>query len=1093
MALIQLSEYFDFPEFSSAVKGMEDANKSFATTTIEVYKRIKTSFDDYTKDLKDYVTLLQNFNVNQKNAAGSLAATADAIEGLKKKQQDQKKIMEDVLATNNLLEKSVNDLRTTQKALVAEYNSLGNTEQKDIARKKEIAATVGQLTGAINTQATALKTAKKVVDAAEGSYNKMRDDLKQVSLALKALPNAFDPVSGKLNKQNKEAVELNAKYLQLTTSLKSADKGMGDFFRNVGNYEGAIGKLTEGVGHFAGGLLLAVGIIPGLFGLVKFLEDSVKLFNEEQVAITQFQNILHNIGREDAFDTLREKAHALSEEFKTFKDADIIGVFQQLIQYGKLTENQITDILPVIINFATITGQSLPDATNTLLKSLEGNNRGLKQFGINIRDAKNTTEAFNLVMTELKPRVEGAAKAFGDTTAGQIKKTEVQIDELKEKIGQELQPAIKTFYQTISDGLKGIPQIFATFKGAIDSVLLTISTGVKQVYILTTQGVSGLVAFNATLNAQAADRKKAQEDDLFRQDALTNAQNFANDARTKSLKEQQSILKQQTTILDADKAKALEINRASEKDPRINNTKEYIQANRNLIQSLLIVQKLQDNVTAAKDTRVLGLGDPNAPFSATKPKEDHSAEIEAAKQLKALHDYENARIQINADALARIGNDETLSANVRAFALQKLLDLQIELIHKKANDEIQENKLTSNEVLAVREKEKAEIIKLQQDETDKVAAIVKKDSENRIKAQTDVLNAKSASIKAELKIETDANEKSTADFLANEEKKKKIIEDTFNELSKSLNAIAQVVGNSEADVFYSLSEIIKASVDDGKVSLEQYAALAISVGNAVTDKLNAADEQRISNLEKNKERELTLAGNNAAAQAAINERYAHEEAKIKRKEAVNNKINALFQIAINTAVAASKTLGETGIFGIPLLPLIIGLGLAEAALVLAQPLPAFEKGTDYAKEGPALVDEKGTELIVDRHGNLKEIGGAGPRITHLDEGDKVFTATKTKEILRQMEEGKIMREMQLTHTLSHKIREGRQAEAIYTMAAALRSSGLNNGHMEHAFKEAVKDIPIHQMFIDEKGQYARLKKRNDTTTFLNTYNFGHKK
>lgn len=1195
MALIEYSQYFDFDGLKNAIKEAETANKEFGATVDTVNKRIKQSYDDITKELKDYVSVLSNFNVNQKNAAQTIVSTGAEVDKLISKQEAQKKIIQDTIAANDLLEKSISDLKITQSALIKEYESLGNTETKDIARKKEIEALTGRLTSAITAQTTVLKTAKVVVDAADGSYNRMQQELKQVGISLKSLPNAFDATTGKLNTQNKEAVTLNAKYLQLTTSLKTADAGFGQFFRNVGNYEGALGHLTEGIGHFASGLLLAVGIIPGLYGLVTFLEDSVKLFNEEQVSVAQLTNILTNIGRIDALDRLRAKAHALSQEFKTFEDVDIINVFQQLIQYGKLTEGQIDQLLPVIINFSTITGQSLEAATNTILKSLEGNNRGLKQFGINIRDAKNTTEAFGLVMNELAPRVEGAAKAFGETTAGQIKKTEVQIDELKEKIGGELQPAIKAFYEFISGTLQGVPELFHDIGAVVSASGKSIGVELERIFVLLRGGPSALHTFNDALHDQFEKNIDAQKRQEIEQFALTNAQALG----TRTLKEQVLAYQNLESRWQASKEKVIELSKAQKLD-----TDEGRQALLMLHQqkvSLTELNKVISDTAAAKKGGILGLGDPNDPFSpqsANRALQLFKQEIDREEALsKAQFEEEVAQAQKLLDEkkiteadfqltkfnaavqnavrisaientvnsvgykadLAKIKEANNLklqSENEFIRAREKLTDddrkldfeLQQQAIENEANlkiaslnkekDSILNNKKNTDfyrhalevqyldtidkltidslnkradlELDTIKKNallQQAEILKINIEARHKQFSTVTEPQDFSalgIKFLEDNLNAKKAINQASLKDELDTLEKEKKIYeiygqditeidLKIAEKKKQIQDDALSYFLQSTQALSQIAGSSAADFINTLTQSLQDLINkaDPSKMLEDWAATAIAAGNLVTDSLARAGETRIANLEKEKEHELSLAGNNASAQQAINERYAKEEAKIKRKVAVENKINALFEIAINTAVGVSKATGSVA--GIPLIPLIIALGAAEAALVLAQPIPQFRTGTKNAPEGSAIVDEGGPELIIDRHGNLKEIGGSQPRITYLEQGDKVFTATKTKEILRQIEEGKIMREINLNATLSNKIREGRQAEAVNIMAAALRQSGLNNGHMADAFKDAVKDIPIFQTFFDERGIHERMITREGITTYRNKMNFGHKK
>lgn len=56
------------------------------------------------------------------------------------------------------------------------------------------------------------------------------------------------------------------------------------------------------------------------------------------------------------------------------------------------------------------------------------------------------------------------------------------------------------------------------------------------------------------------------------------------------------------------------------------------------------------------------------------------------------------------------------------------------------------------------------------------------------------------------------------------------------------------------------------------------------------------------------------------------------------------------------------------------------------------------EGTSHAKEGMSLVNEEGPELI--QSGNEAYIAGGGyPTVTHLNEGDRVYTAEETKDIL----------------------------------------------------------------------------------------------
>jgi hypothetical protein len=102
-------------------------------------------------------------------------------------------------------------------------------------------------------------------------------------------------------------------------------------------------------------------------------------------------------------------------------------VFNKLNTYGKLSETQMQDLTKVIIDFSAKSGQSLTESTSTLIKALEGNARGLKEYGIAIKDGSNVSERFGIIMDQLKPRVEGAGKAFEKSFAGKAAIAEEQV------------------------------------------------------------------------------------------------------------------------------------------------------------------------------------------------------------------------------------------------------------------------------------------------------------------------------------------------------------------------------------------------------------------------------------------------------------------------------------------------------------------------------------------------------------------------------------------------------------------------------------------------------------------------------------------
>lgn len=96
----------------------------------------------------------------------------------------------------------------------------------------------------------------------------------------------------------------------------------------------------------------------------------------------------------------------------------------------------------------------------------------------------------------------------------------------------------------------------------------------------------------------------------------------------------------------------------------------------------------------------------------------------------------------------------------------------------------------------------------------------------------------------------------------------------------------------------------------------------------------------------------------------INEKqYAKEVAKIRRKQAIEAKAEAAFNITINIAQAITKALTTGPIIGQILAGLTAALGFAQLAAVLATPIPTFRTGGSVAErfKGSGFVKGKSHE------------------------------------------------------------------------------------------------------------------------------------
>jgi len=104
--------------------------------------------------------------------------------------------------------------------------------------------------------------------------------------------------------------------------------------------------------------------------------------------------------------------------------------------------------------------------------------------------------------------------------------------------------------------------------------------------------------------------------------------------------------------------------------------------------------------------------------------------------------------------------------------------------------------------------------------------------------------------------------------------------------------------------------------------------LSMDMINGLGELTNTVYDGQLQTLEENKEKELAAAGDNAKKKEKIEKEYASKAAAVKRKQAITDKVMALFNIAMNTAVAVTKAL-STPI----LIPWVVANGAIQAAIV----------------------------------------------------------------------------------------------------------------------------------------------------------------
>jgi hypothetical protein len=214
---------------------------------------------------------------------------------------------------------------------------------------------------------------------------------------------------------------------------RGAERGM----RNLGQATDKTSGRMRGLKVAGAAALAAVGVAA-----VKFGDDSVRAYVAAESSQVRLQNAFQKFPK--LADTNIGSLRKLNTELarKTRFDDDATASGQAVLAQFKLTGTQITQLTPLLQDYAAKTGKDLPTAAKDLGKAMLGQGRSLKNVGINFKDTGTQSGNLDQIMRGLRTQVGGFAEKEGKTAAGQSAILKNQFGELQEMAGQKLLPGL---------------------------------------------------------------------------------------------------------------------------------------------------------------------------------------------------------------------------------------------------------------------------------------------------------------------------------------------------------------------------------------------------------------------------------------------------------------------------------------------------------------------------------------------------------------------------------------------------------------------------------------------------------------------------
>jgi len=263
-------------------------------------------------------------------------------------------------------------------------------------------------------------------------------------------------------------VYLAADVSKLRNGLNSADRSLSGFGKSLSNMVGpALIGATAAAGAFA----------------VSLAVDGVQAAIQEEAELANLGKTLDNLGfgaQTDAVNTFIDQLQFSA----AVSDSTLRPAFSRLLTATN-DVTQAQNLLTLALDVSAGTGRSLDQVTQALSKSMTGNLGALGKLGAGIDATTIKNKDLDGALNQLSTTFAGQATTSANTLQGQIAKTGIAFDELKEAVGQGILEAfgksdkavggladgIRTFTPAAKEGAKAATVLgTAVIAGPVESM-----------------------------------------------------------------------------------------------------------------------------------------------------------------------------------------------------------------------------------------------------------------------------------------------------------------------------------------------------------------------------------------------------------------------------------------------------------------------------------------------------------------------------------------------------------------------------------------------------------------------------------------------
>lgn len=250
----------------------------------------------------------------------------------------------------------------------------------------------------------------------------------------------------------------------------------------------------------------SIGSAIGELAIYEFAKEAVTAYATAETSVTKLNDVIAKTkslsdGSKEGIATFSEQVQKLNEQMsqKSRFDMASLNSGAAVLAQFHMTGAQLLQNIPILVDYAARTGQTLPVAAAALGKATLGATKPLKTLGITFKATHDQAKDMATVFALVGAKTKGYAETDLGTAAGKMANFKKQIEEIEVALGGVLVPVLESVAGPIgilASGAQKAAEGFGKLPGPIKDAALALGAimilGKVGLFTSLTRGMSGL-------------------------------------------------------------------------------------------------------------------------------------------------------------------------------------------------------------------------------------------------------------------------------------------------------------------------------------------------------------------------------------------------------------------------------------------------------------------------------------------------------------------------------------------------------------------------------------------------------------------------